>query len=191
MENLFLVCLIPPVSIVEDIDVIRTDLSERFNVLESLKRPAHITLYNPVKISSGAAELSFFKALESASFANPFIQVIKNYHSFAPHTIYINVDQNEGIMQLQSQIKKALRPLNLWPQKENSKFTPHLTIAFKDVKPNVYAEIIDDLKDKKFKREFLVGSFSVYKHIDKKWRPYKEYPFKNPQTQTKPLSLFD
>jgi 2'-5' RNA ligase len=190
MENLFLVCLIPPVSIVEDVDAIRTDLSERFAVLESLKRPAHITLYNPVKISSSAEELKFFKALEDASFADPFTQVIKNYNSFEPHTVYINVDQNEGIMQLQSQIKKALKPLNLLPQKESFKFTPHLTIAFKDVKPNVYAEIMDELKDKKFKREFLVGSFSVYKHIDKKWRPYKEYLFKKPQ-MAKSLSLFD
>lgn len=51
MENLFLVCLIPPISIVEDINEIRTYISDKFNVHESLKRPAHITLYPPVKLS--------------------------------------------------------------------------------------------------------------------------------------------
>lgn len=71
------------------------------------------------------------------------------------------------------------------------KFTPHLTIAFKDVKLPVYQSIMDAYKDKNFKRTFNVNGFSVYKHLDKRWRPYKEFSFKNPDNKQKPLSLFD
>lgn len=191
MENLFLVCLIPPASIIEDIDEIRNNISEKYNVFESLKRPAHITLYNPVKISSHEQEEKFFKVLENASYLDPFEQILRNFSSFAPHTVYIDVVQNDNIMKLQAQIKSALKPLNIIPAKDVMKFTPHLTIAFKDVKLPVYQLIMEEYKDKSFKRTFAVNGFSVYKHLDKRWRPYKEFPFKNPDKQPKPLSLFD
>ncbi|MBC6111264.1 2'-5' RNA ligase family protein [Pedobacter fastidiosus] len=190
MENLFLVCLVPPLSVVEDIDVIRNEIAAQFNVHESLKRPAHITLYNPVKLSSKEQEEGFFKKLDEAVFAPPFTQVLKNFNSFPPHTIFIDVDHNEGIMNLQAEIKKALKPMALLEKADQPKFNPHLTIAFKDVKPAVYPLIMDKYKERKFQRTFEVNGFSVYKHIDKIWQPFKEYTFKNPQEKPRPLSLF-
>lgn len=191
MENLFLVCIIPPISIVEDIDEIRNDISWKYAVHESLKRPAHITLYNPVKLSSALQEQKFFSALEQSTFTDPFEQVLKNFSGFASHTVYIDVLQNGGIMNLQAQIKKELKPLALLPAKDSFKFNPHLTIAFKDVKPPVFESIITEYKEKQFKRTFPVNSFWVYKHIDKRWQPYKEFSFKGTTFKQKPLSLFD
>ncbi|MCZ4244850.1 2'-5' RNA ligase family protein [Pedobacter punctiformis] len=191
MENLFLVCIIPPVSIVEDIDLIRNDISAKYNVHESLKRPAHITLYNPVKLSSALQEQKFFDALERACFMNTFEQVLKNFSAFAPHTIYIDVEKNDEIMKLQGQIKKELKPLALLPEKNNFKFTPHLTIAFKDVKPETFESIMNEYQEKQFKRTFTINNFSVYKYMDKRWRPYKEFQFKHIENKPKPLSLFD
>ncbi|GAA4200844.1 2'-5' RNA ligase family protein [Pedobacter jeongneungensis] len=187
MENLYLVCLVPPVSIIEDIDEIRHYISEKFNVHESLKRPAHITLYPPVMLSSQEAEKRFFKALEDASFNVPFTQVLKNFNSFPEHTFYLDVERNEGIMTLEKQISKELQPLKLIEKKE--KFNPHLTLAFRDIKA-VFKQIADDFKDRKFKREFSVSSFSVYKHQNKRWQPFKEFSFKDPATKPKALSLF-
>jgi 2'-5' RNA ligase len=191
MENLFLVCLVPPVSIVEDIDEIRSYISEKFNVHESLKRPAHITLFPPVKLSSQEAEKRFFKALEDAAFSTPFTQVLRNFNSFPEHTFYLDVERNEEIINLEKQIKKELLPLKLQEKRDTNKFNPHLTLAFKDVKPPVFQQISAEFKDRKFKREFLVSSFSVYKHQDKRWQPYKEFTFKHPDTKPKTLSLFD
>ncbi|TCD08556.1 2'-5' RNA ligase family protein [Pedobacter frigidisoli] len=191
MENLFLVCLVPPVTIVEDIDEIKNHISQKFNVHESLKRPAHITLYNPVKLSSQEEERKFFKALEDASFAESFTQILRNFNSFDKHTFYLDVAQNSGIMNLQAEIKKELKPLKLLQEQDNFKFTPHLTLAFKDVKPLVMDLIIAEFKDKKFKREFQVSGFSVYKHINKRWQPFKEFKFKKPLEKPKSFSLFD
>ena len=93
-------------------------------------------------------------------------------------------------MNLQKQIKKALIPLKLDSQRDNFKFTPHLTLAFKDVKPPVFDSIINTFKDRKFKRTYTVSGFSVYKHMDKKWQLYKEFPFKNPQENPADRDLF-
>ncbi|WP_145855952.1 2'-5' RNA ligase family protein [Pedobacter suwonensis] len=188
MENLFLVCLIPPVSIADDINEIRTYIADKFNVRESLKRPAHITLYPPVKLSGYDADERFFKALTDASFNQRFTQVLQNFNSFPEHTFYLDVEQNEGLMLLEKQITKALQPLKLIGKKE--KFNPHLTLAFRDIKP-VFKQICAEFKDRKFKREFEVSSFSVYKHVDKRWQPFKELPFKDPDTKPKTLTLFD
>jgi len=191
MENLFLVCLVPPVSVVEDVDEIRNYISDKFNVHESLKRPAHITLYPPVKLSSQEAERKFFNALEAASYLKAFSQVLKNFNAFPEHTFYIDVEQNEGIMNLEKQIRKELLPLKLLNKSSGNKFNPHLTLAYRDIKPPVFKEILIDFKDRKFKREFQVSSFSVYKHIDKRWQPYKEFAFKNTADKPKIPNLFD
>ncbi|KQM77216.1 hypothetical protein ASE74_18375 [Pedobacter sp. Leaf216] len=189
MENLYLVCLIPPASIVEDIDEMRIYISEKFKVYESLKRPAHITLYPPVKLSSLEAEKRFFKALEDAAYGIPFTQVLRNFSSFHEKTFYLDVEQNEGLMKLEKQITKELQPLKLIENKE--KFNPHLTLAFRDVKLPVFQQLLAEFKDRKFKREFQVSSFSVYKHQDKRWQPFKEFALKNPDSKARPLSLFD
>ncbi|WP_316736482.1 2'-5' RNA ligase family protein [Pedobacter aquatilis] len=190
MENLFLVCIVPPVSIVEDIDVIRNSISDKHKVFESLKRPAHITLYNPVKISSLEKEKRFFSALDRAAYSNAFHQTIQNFNSFPQHTIYIDVEQNESLMKLQAQIKSELKPLKLLDEKNNFKFTPHLTIAFKDVKPHQFTAILDEYQNKNFKRTFEINHLSVYKHIDKRWQPFKEIQFKNPDAKPGVLNLF-
>lgn len=190
MENLFLVCLIPPASIVEDIVEIRKAISSEFNVHESLKRPVHITLYNPVKITSKAEEQHFFDALEQASYAEPFTQTVKNFDAFAEHTFYIAVEQTVGIVNLEKEIRTHLKPLKLSSKNDNFKFTPHLTLAFRDVTPTVFRQISTAFKDKKFKREFMVSGFSIYKHIDKKWQPYREISFKSTNNKPKSLTLF-
>ena len=71
---------------------------------ESLKRPAHITLYNPVKLTSLAQEECFFSALDRAAYSAPFNQVLKNFNAFPEHTFYLDVEQNESIMNLKSAI---------------------------------------------------------------------------------------
>jgi len=190
MEILYLVCLIPPVTVIDDVDEIRNEISQKFNVVESLKRPVHITLYNPVKISSLAEEEKFFSALQNAVYQNPFEQVLRNFGSFQTHTVFIDAEQNESIIKLQSKIKAELKALKIIPAKDVTKFTPHITIAFKDVKPGVHQVIMEAFKDKHFKRRFSVNSFWVYKHMDKKWKPFREFIFKNPDEAPKPLSLF-
>lgn len=191
MENLFLICIIPPISIINDVDEIRNYISQKYKVYQSLKRPAHITLYNPVKLSSAEQENIFFKTLENTIFSRSYTQILINFGSFAEHTFYLNVEQNEDIMNLQAQIKKELKPLNLLQRKDIPKYTPHLTLAFKDLKPPIFGLISNEFKDKRFKRSFEVSSFSVYKYVGKRWQPYKEFKFKNPEEKPKPLGLFD
>ena len=190
MENLFLVCLVPPLSIIEDIDEMRNYISDKFNVHESLKRPAHITLYNPVKLTSLPQEQKFFSALDRAAYSEPFHQVLKNFNSFPEHTFYLDVEKNEGIINLKLQIDHELKPMKLL-EKDRPKFNPHVTLAFKDFKPEVCRYIIAEFKDRTFKRKFAVSGFSVYKHNGKRWQPFKEIPFKSPAEKPKPLSLFE
>ena len=189
MENLFLVCLIPPKDIVDDIDNLRNFISEKFKVFESLKRPVHLTLYDPVKITSLSQEESFFNALNNAAYSESFDQILLNFNSFPEHTFYIDAEQNQGIMNLKKQIDEELKPMKL-VEKNRPKFNPHVTLAFRDLKPEVYRELITEFKDRKFKRKFLVSAFSVYKHDGKRWQAFKEIPFKSPSEKPKPLTLF-
>ncbi|KQN35928.1 hypothetical protein ASE92_07245 [Pedobacter sp. Leaf41] len=189
MENLFLVCLIPPKDVVDDIHDLRNFISEKFTVFESLKRPVHLTLYDPVRITSLSQEENFFSALNNASYSESFDQILLNFNSFPEHTFYIDAEQNQGIINLKKQIDEELKPMKL-VEKNRLKFKPHVTLAFRDLKPEVYRELITEFKDRKFKRKFLVSAFSVYKHDGKTWQAFKEIPFKSPSEKPKPLTLF-
>ncbi|WP_316796487.1 2'-5' RNA ligase family protein [Pedobacter agri] len=188
MENLYLVCLIPPKDIVEELDEMRNFISAKFNVHESLKRPAHITLYDPVKLTLSQEE-RFFSALNDAAYSESFEQILFNFKSFPEHTFYVDAEQNKGIMNLKQEIDQKLKPMELL-ENNRLKFNPHVTLAFRDVKPEVCRQIIAAFKDRTFKRKFIVSGFSVYKHNGKRWQPFKEILFKMPAEKPKALTLF-
>lgn len=131
-------------------------------------------------------EQKFFSALDRAAYSEPFHQVLKNFNSFPEHTFYLDVEKNEGIINLKLQIDHELKPMKLL-KKDRPKFNPHVTLAFKDFKPEVCRYIIAEFKDRTFKRKFAVSGFSVYKHNGIRLQPFTEISL---NLRQKNLSLY-
>lgn len=178
MNSLYLIAILPSEDLSRQIHEIRVQCSEKFGVQKALKPPVHITLYRPFKIED-AFESRMIRLLSSAgSGLNPFRQELENFEAFDIHTIVIRASKNPGIMKLQRAVASVFRkneidklPLG----SKNMAFRPHVTIAYRDILPEVFPLIWQEYKDVRFKKSFTADHFSLLKHDGKQWNKISDF----------------
>lgn len=178
--SLYLTAILPPAALAEEINDIRKEISEKYNVHAALKPPVHITLYRPVNMEP-ALEKHLIQLLKPVCHLHqPFKQDLENFDSFNNKTLFVNCVKQPLLNNLQKDIstvfnKNKIDPLEV---KGNTRFHPHITIAYRDVKPEIFVSLWDEFKNRKLKRSFLVDHFSLLKHDGKKWQPLEDFPLK-------------
>lgn len=184
--SLYLTAILPPSLLSEEIHDIRKEISERFSVFKALKPPVHITLYKPVSIDENT-ESRLIKLLRPvASSHSPFMQQLENYESFNNQTLYIRAVKSPELSALQKDIASVFNRNKIDPQpvKSKSSFTPHITIAYRDVSPEVFVSLWEDFKNRKFRRNYQTESFSILKHDGSQWNVLEEFRLSKPHTLT-------
>jgi len=179
MSGLYLLAIIPPHDLSREIHEIRLHCSEKFGVLKALKPPVHISIYRPFRLDEDF-EINFIRMIQYAlAEQESFVQDIKNYEAFDTHAIVLRALLNPGILKLYNiisaiMIEKGIdkHPSDIFP------FRPHLTIAYRDIKPEVFPMIWEEYKDKKFTASFKADHLSLLKHDGNQWLVIKNYPFR-------------
>ncbi len=188
MDSLYLIALLPPNQLSEQIDEIRHECADKFNVKAALKPPVHITFYKPFKVPR-KDEDRVVKQLKQVSAQNTSFDVsLNNFNSFNTQVLYIDVLKSKEIGQLNKNITAVFKEDRKQSEEYQSKsaFKPHITIAYRDIQPEVFPLIWDEYKDRKFKRSFRADRFSLLKHDGKRWKVFREFDLHSPNQ----LSLF-
>ena len=176
--SLYLTAILPPKDLSEQIDDIRKELSDRYKIFAALKPPVHITLFRPVNIDE-SIEDNLVKLLKPVGLKhNPFEQELLNFDSFNIQTLFIAAVKNPFLKNLQKDIAAVFNKnkIDVREVKGNTTFHPHITIAYRDIPPETFPLIWDDLKNRKFKRTFSIDRFTLLKHNGKRWEIFQEFP---------------
>ena len=176
--SLYLTAILPPPDLSEEIDDIRKELSEKYQVFAALKPPVHITLYRPLDVES-KLESHLIKLLKPVSgLHKPFVQELENFDSFNNKTLFVHCIKQPLLNRLQQDIAAVIykNKIDVPDVKSNNSFHPHITLAYRDVKPEVFIPLWDEFKNRKFKRRFTVDHFTLLKHDGKKWHPLEHFP---------------
>jgi 2'-5' RNA ligase len=186
--SLFLTAILPPKELSEQIDDLRKELSERFKIFAALKPPVHITLYRPLNVED-SFEANLIKLLKPIGFQHlPFRQDLVNFGSFNIQTLFITAVKSVPLQALQKDVAQVFNgnKIDRREVKGNTTFHPHITVAYRDIPPDVFPLIWEELKNRKFKRSFTIDHFSLLKHNGKQWTKLEEFPLQKPPT----LELF-
>ena len=178
-EHLYFIAIIPPQPIKNDIQQIKETFAHTYNVYHALKSPPHITLIPPFKLSdSDGSKLSEFLN-HFARDVEPFNLTIDNYACFKPRVIFLKPILNDALADLYDQSSK--RFFEVFPVGKPSKrpFHPHLTIAFRDLKPGTFRKAWLECKNKIFQASFSVDRLFLLKHNGKRWEASEEFSFRN------------
>lgn len=180
MTNLYLLALMPPPELSGQIHEIRLECAEKFGVKKALRPPVHITLYRPFHMET-AFEQPLIRLLHQAGSAlQSFEQELENFGSFNTQVVYINALMNPGLVELHQSIVGVFRKHQIDPKgnKGNHAFHPHLTIAYRDVLPEVFPLIWKEYNDRKFKRSWYADHFTLLKHDQTQWIPLENFNMK-------------
>ena len=167
-KKYFIAIVLPP-PVIDEVEELKNELFTNYNLKGGLGSPAHITLHRPFEWKE-INELKLIETLKIFSFKNTFAIHLKNYNFFEPRVMYIDVEKNESLTELQTQLKLfAQQKLKLLNEVNDLRgFKPHVTIAFRDLKKPLFYELQTQFKNKEYSNSFNYGGFSLLK-FDKKW----------------------
>jgi 2'-5' RNA ligase len=192
LTALYMFAVMPPEELAGKIHNERLNFSGTYGFVKALKPPVHITLYEPFKLT--LAEASPFEKSISALQAwadrkAPFRIELKDYNYFdntLHPVLYIDVVKNEALKELQSGLRTELKQY-IRVEKRNNTYHPHVTVGYRDVKPEIFPAIRVDYSRRRFRETFECSSFFLWKHMNGNWQVFREFAFNNTREQ---LSFF-
>lgn len=177
-SKLYFIAIIPSSPVYEQAQELKIHFRDHYKSKASLNSPPHITLHMPFRWKEKKeAEL----ISELGRFANrlhPIDIRLKNFSCFSPKVIFIDVETNNDLNDLQKELHRfCKKELNLFNAVyKEQPFYPHLTLAFRDLKKPLFDKAWEEFKDKEFYGEVNVTQITLLKHTGKVWEPYQHFP---------------
>lgn len=168
----YFIALIIPEPYFGEIEGMKQNLFEQFQLKGALRSPAHITLHRPFEWKE-EKENKLLEKLMEFKFEQSFKIELNNFSFFEPRVIFVDVLYNISLNNLHQQLTHfAKRELKLYNEAEDMRgFHPHVTIAFRDLKKPLFYQIKNSFLDKKFEGEFITPKLTLLK-LNQKWEPY-------------------
>jgi 2'-5' RNA ligase len=178
-EELYFIALVPPEEIEAEVNEIKAYISTRFDSKAALRSPPHITLHMPFKFPQ-AKESKLISSLALLSNkCTPVDIVINNYGAFQPKVIYLRIEGSKDLNMLQEQLAKWMKTKLKIFSKPNTyrTFSPHMTVAFRDLRRKKYYEAWAEFESKNMKRQFRIWGMYLLKHDGSIWQKHKYLKF--------------
>lgn len=178
-QRLYFIAILPPLHLRREVEDIKRYFAEIYQSRHALKSPAHITLLMPFRWPQ-RREPELIRFLSRfASGISPFQVSLKNFAAFPRRVIYIDVEKNEAMETLAARLTEQIRrELKIFKDTyKNQGFTPHMTIAHRDLKPVTFMEAWPEFSRREFKAGFAADKITLLKHSGQKWEIQEEFPF--------------
>jgi 2'-5' RNA ligase len=178
--NRYLIAVIPPEEINEQIREFQHDMAGRFQSSKALRNIPHITLKAPFQTihEEHTKVVNWFDALQID--VQPFSVALDGFGSFsgsARPVIYVKPVANKDLSSLQNQILQAFS--GTFPEIKVSHtekvFSPHITIAYRDLTPEYFIKAWTEYTDMPFNASFQVSSFHLMQHDGNGWNTISEH----------------
>jgi len=179
-ENLYFIALIPQKEVQEAITAYKVDFAERFDSEAALKVVPHITLKAPFKIPQNQHQLLIKWFLRLDINSGRFTIELKDFGCFfnKDHpVIFIKPVINTNLYVMQKEMIRSFK--NNCPGKTHPvdvKFNPHVTVAYRDLKPAKFTEAWKEYHLKKYDALFEVNSIYLLQHDRTRWNIISTYP---------------
>ncbi|BDD08181.1 hypothetical protein FUAX_06130 [Fulvitalea axinellae] len=177
---LYFVALIPGTPVREEVWALKEEIAERYQSKGALRSPAHITLHMPFKWREKKLETLTKTLGDVAGRTRNFSIQLTGFDFFEPRVIFVNVEKNEALNELQYDVAKAMRTnLNLLNADYKQRgFHPHMTIGFRDLKKAKFHEAKPAYQGREYERVFEADKLCLLKHNGERWEEFAEFPFR-------------
>ncbi len=175
--RLYFIAIVPPSPVYEEAQELKVYFRDHYKSKASLNSPPHITLHMPFRWKEKKEEELIVNLNKFASNFTPFDLKLKNFSCFSPKVIFIDVDTNAELNELQKELHKfCKREFNLFNAAyKEQPFYPHLTLAFRDLKKPAFHKAWEEFKDRELRADFPVNQITLLKHTGKVWQVYNDF----------------
>jgi 2'-5' RNA ligase len=176
-QNLYFVAIIPPEPIVSEVKQQKQEVFRLFESRRALRSPAHITLFPPFNADAGLLRDVFTCLSAIGNQTTPFSLSLNGYGCFRPKVIFIKPEPSKDLIKLRNLVVDDLHSDNNDGPNVARRFHPHMTIAFRDLKKDVFPDAWDYFRNSVYKRRFDVSDVSLLQLHADGWRILKRFSF--------------
>lgn len=179
VKRRFFVALLPPSDVQSEVNEVKGVMRDRFDSKAAFRSPPHITLHAPFEWPVSAID-RLQDSLSKFAYAQMPVPIsLDGFNAFSPHVIYIDVVKSAGLMALHPKLMTHLETdISLVSQQERKRaYVPHLTVAFRDLKPNMFRKAWAEFQRQEFHSDFTVSHLSLLVHSGNLWTVKESYEF--------------
>ena len=168
--NLYFVAIVPEDPIFSEVLALKAEFRDRYSSSAALRSPPHITLHMPFQWKEGKEDLLVNSLDDLAILHRPFKLSLNNFGAFIPRVIYIQVQESNLLNTFQNEVNRnASKNWHIYPKSNSRPFTPHMTIAFRDLKKPKFLEAWKEFEQREYNAQFTVRALCLLKHNGKTW----------------------
>lgn len=167
---MYYVAIVCPDNLNNKIKGFKLWMQEKFGCKVALKSPAHITLIPPFWLK-GDDENMLLEAISAFRSSIGEIDIhLQDFAHFSNRVLYISIKQNDLLNRIRRETEQHFihTPGDII-KKDTRTYTPHITIANRDLKPGDFLKAWQHFSDKKFEENFTTSELSLLKLSPEKW----------------------
>ncbi|NJM99121.1 MAG: 2'-5' RNA ligase family protein [Phormidesmis sp. RL_2_1] len=182
----FFVALLPPVEVQAKANAVKEIMRDQYASKAAFRSPPHVTLLAPFEWPIAELPRLASTLAQFAAGQLPVPITLDGFGAFSPHVIYINVVKSDRIMTIQPELLLHLdNTLGLVSQRDrNRSFVPHLTVAFRDLKPNMFRKAWSVFQHQEIHFDFTVHQLTLLIHDGNRWSVKEDYDFASSPTSS-------
>ncbi len=178
---LYFIAILTPENISNVITGYKNYFKDTYGVSKALNSPSHITLFPPFRWPVSKIKI-LNTSLRNFSKNQRGVDIqLRGFGAFRPRVIYAGISKNEALEMLWRALANWLKEnLQLGTGPDKRGFHPHITLAFKDLTPEIFYEAWPEFENKPLELQFFAGQLSLLKHNGRWWEVLRTFPLKNP-----------
>ncbi|MBS1487756.1 MAG: 2'-5' RNA ligase family protein [Bacteroidetes bacterium] len=175
----YFLAIVPPSPVREEIQAMKEYISGKYNCQAALRSPPHITLHMPFQWKEKKEDVLCGTIALFSLGKKTLTLELSAFGAFEPRVLFIDVAENAMLHEFQHSLHRFCKiELNLFnAQYRELPFRPHLTVAFRDLKKEMFSLAWNEFQSKPFYNSFVVNGIWLLKHTGKVWLPYRFFPF--------------
>ena len=179
--QLRLIAIVPPDPMFSFVRMQQHFIAETWGCRQSLRSPPHITLVPPFSLSPAFTELLINTLIETGANNYSFKLASSGFDAFPPRVVFVKPNLPKELMTLYSHLKDSIGPLipGTGGNDQDRDFHPHITIAYRDIKPEQFRKIWNYYRNIKIKLSVDVDRFCLLENIQGQWFVNREFMLKS------------
>lgn len=171
MTTLYLLALLPPEPVFSETWALKQEVHRRTGSRNAVRLPPHITLVPPLRQPDEfearcAAALTSFAATQA-----PFAVGLDGFAWFGTRTLFVHVREAAALNAFQAALRAWCAAHLPEVKPENRPFTPHLTLATRDLPAAQVPELRQLFAACPYAATFDVRQLTLFRHDGRQWQP--------------------
>jgi len=167
---LYFIAVMTPDHISSAITEIKQHFRKTYDVKKALNSPPHITLYPPFRWQLSKVEILNTSIGDFVNKYSSFPVHIKDFGAFQNRVIFLDITENNTLQSLGYDLAIWMKDnFQMGVKSDKNNLHPHITVAFRDLKPEIFNRVWPKFKDKSFDKKFVADHLALLKHTGKRW----------------------